>query len=311
MIAAHVPVLLPETLAALAMSTGDIYVDGTFGAGGYTAAALAEGVAHIYAIDRDPRALAGGAKLAARYPERLTLVDGRFSHMDRLLADRGVDGVDAIALDIGVSSMQLDEADYGFSFKLDGPLDMRMSGSGPTVADFLNTAEEATIADIIFKLGEEPKARRIARAIVQDRPFERTPQLAALVRSVCGISKTGKDPATRTFQALRIYINDELDELDAGLRAAERLLRPGGRLAVVSFHSLEDRAVKSFLRTRSGSEPAGSRHLPLSTGAPAPTFDKPAKPVRPSDAELAANPRARSATLRVATRTTAPAWRES
>ncbi len=311
MTAAHVPVLLPETLAALALSSADAYLDGTFGAGGYTAAALAAGVAHAYAIDRDPRALAGGAGLAERYPDRLTLLDGRFSQMDRLLADRGVGAVDAIALDIGVSSMQLDEADYGFSFKLDGPLDMRMSGTGPTAAEFLNTADEATIADVIFELGEEPKARRIARAIVQDRPFERTSQLAALVRSVCGISKTGKDPATRTFQALRIYVNDELGELDAGLRAAERLLRPGGRLAVVSFHSLEDRAVKSFLRARSGSEPAGSRHLPLHTDAPAPTFDKPAKPVRPGEAELAANPRARSATLRAATRTTAPAWRGS
>lgn len=311
MTAAHIPVLLPETIAALALSDSDTYVDGTLGAGGYTTAALDAGIEHAYAIDRDPRALASGAGLVARYPGRLTLIDGRFSQMDQLLADRGVSGVDAIALDIGVSSMQLDEADYGFSFRLDGPLDMRMSGSGPTAADFLNTADEAAIADVVFELGEEPKARRIARAIVQDRPFERTSQLAALVRSVCGISKTGKDPATRTFQALRIYINDELGELDAGLRAAERLLRPGGRLAVVSFHSLEDRAVKSFLRARSGSEPAGSRHLPLSTGAPSPTFDKPAKPVRPAEAELAANPRARSATLRAATRTTAPAWRES
>ena len=309
--AAHLPVLLPETMAALALASGDSYLDGTFGAGGYTAAALNAGVAQAYAIDRDPRALAAGAALVARHPDRLTLVDGRFSQMDFLLAERGVSGVDAIALDIGVSSMQLDDADHGFSFKLDGPLDMRMSGSGPTAADFLNSADEAAIADVIFEFGEEPKARRIARAIVQDRPFDRTSQLAALVRSVCGVSKTGKDPATRTFQALRIYINDELGELDAGLRAAERLLRPGGRLAVVSFHSLEDRAVKSFLRARSGSEPAGSRHLPLNTGAPAPTFDKPTKPVRPGEAELAANPRARSATLRAATRTTAPAWRES
>lgn len=311
MTAAHVPVLLPETMAALALTAADRYLDGTFGGGSYTEAALAEGVAHAWAIDRDPRAIAGGAVLAARYPDRLTLIEGRFSGMDQLLADRGVSAVDGIALDIGVSTMQIDDAAAGFSFKADGPLDMRMSTDGPTAADFINTADEAEIADVIFQLGEEPKARRIARAIVADRPFERTSQLAALVRSVCGVSKTGKDPATRTFQALRIYINDELAELDAGLRAAERLLRPGGRLAVVSFHSLEDRAVKTFLRTRSGSEPAGSRHLPLAAAAQAPTFARPAKPVRPSDGEIARNPRARSATLRAATRTTAPAWRTS
>ena len=309
--ATHIPVLLPETMAALALTPGDSYVDGTFGGGGYTAAALAAGVIHAYAIDRDPRAIAAAAAMRARYSDRLTLIEGRFSAMDRLLADRGVTAVDGIALDIGVSTMQIDDPEAGFSFKADGPLDMRMSADGPTAADFINTADEGEIADVIFQLGEEPKARRIARAIVQDRPFERTSQLAALVRSVCGISKTGKDPATRTFQALRIHINDELGELDAGLRAAERLLAPGGRLAVVSFHSLEDRAVKTFLRTRSGSDPAGSRHLPLAAEGAEPTFGKPAKPVRPSDAEIAANPRARSATLRAATRTAAPAWRMS
>jgi len=186
---------------------------------------------------------------------------------------------------------------------------MRMSGDGPSAADFINSADEAAIADVIYALGEEPKARRIARAIVQDRPLDRTSQLAALVRSVCGVSKTGKDPATRTFQALRIHVNDELAELDAGLDAAERLLRPGGRLAVVCFHSLEDRAVKAFFRERSGSEPGGSRHLPATVARHAPTFARAARAVRPSARELADNPRARSATLRSGTRTSAPAWR--
>ena len=301
----HIPVLLDEVMAALALTPLDIYVDGTFGAGGYTRAALEEGVAQAWGLDRDPIALASTTVT----DPRLTLIEARFSGMDRELAARGVDAVDAIALDIGVSSMQLDQPERGFSFMNDGPLDMRMGHDGPTAADFLNDADEAEIADVLFQLGDEPKARRIARAIVHDRPFTRTSQLAALVRSVCGASKTGKDPATRTFQALRIHINDELGELDAGLRAAERLLRPGGRLAVVSFHSLEDRRVKSFLRARSGSEPSGSRHLPQANAGPAPTFAAPAKPVRPSDAEVHRNPRARSATLRAAIRTAAPAWR--
>ncbi len=307
----HVPVLLDEVMAALALSGDDICVDGTFGAGGYTRAALGH-AARVYAFDRDSTAIAGGAPMLAEFGDRLVLIEERFAVMDRALADRGVDSVDAIALDIGVSSMQLDQASRGFSFMTDGPLDMRMGGAKdpgvPTAADFINSADEGVIADVLYHLGDEPKARRIARAIVNDRPLTRTSELARLVRSVCGPQPGGKDPSTRTFQALRIHVNDELGELDAGLAAAERLLRPGGRLAVVSFHSLEDRAVKSFLRERSGGLPAGSRHLPPALAARAPSFARPAKAVRPSDAETRRNPRARSATLRAAVRTHAPAW---
>ncbi|MDO9487005.1 MAG: 16S rRNA (cytosine(1402)-N(4))-methyltransferase RsmH [Sphingomonadaceae bacterium] len=302
--APHLPVLLDEVIDALALQAGDTYVDGTFGAGGYTRAALAQGIAHAYGFDRDPTALA-----AAFQDDRLTLIEERFSQMDEALAARGVSTVDAIALDIGVSSMQLDRAERGFSFQSDGPLDMRMGNDGPTAADFLNSADEAEIADVLYRYGEEPKSRRIARAIVAGRPLERTGQLADIVRRAVGYHPGAKDPATRAFQAIRIHVNGELDELDAGLRAAERLLKPGGRLAVVSFHSLEDRAVKRFLRERSGSNPRESRYLPEARGrGPAPTFQTPAKAVRASDAELSANPRARSATLRSGIRTDAPAW---
>ena len=299
----HVPVLLDEVMAALALTPGDTYVDATFGGGGYARAALAAGAGRVFGIDRDPTALAA----SDIDDPRLILIEGRFSALDRLLAGRGIDHIDAVAMDVGVSSMQLDQPDRGFSFQADGPLDMRMGNEGATAADFINTASEAEIADVLFRLGDEPKARRIARALVNDRPFTRTSQLAAVVRSVCGPSATGKDPATRTFQALRIHVNDELGELESGLRAAERLLRAGGRLAVVSFHSLEDRIVKTFLRDRSGAAPAGSRHRPATASA-APTFRTTAKAVRPSASEIDRNPRARSATLRAATRTDAPAW---
>lgn len=302
--APHLPVLLDEVIGSLALQAGDIYVDGTFGAGGYTRAALAKGIAHAYAFDRDPTAIAD-----AFDDERLTLIEERFSQMDEALAARGVSTVDAIALDIGVSSMQLDRAERGFSFQADGPLDMRMGNDGPSAADFLNSADEAEIADVLYRFGEEPKSRRIARAIVAGRPLERTGQLAEVVRRAVGYHPGAKDPATRAFQAIRIHVNGELDELDAGLRAAERLLKPGGRLAVVTFHSLEDRVVKRFLRERSGSNPRESRYLPEARGrGPAPTFQTPAKAVRASDAELAGNPRARSATLRSGVRTDAPAW---
>jgi 16S rRNA (cytosine1402-N4)-methyltransferase len=228
--------------------------------------------------------------------------------MDRALADRGIGLVDAIALDIGVSSMQLDRAERGFSFQADGPLDMRMSRSGLTAAEYLNSAEEADIARVLRDYGEEPRARAIARAIVAARPVERTAELAAIVRRAAGFRPGQKaDPATRTFQAIRIHLNAELDELEQGLEAAERSLRPGGRLAVVTFHSLEDRIVKRFFRERSGGAPAGSRHRPELVQPNEPTFERVARPVSPSERELAANPRSRSAKLRSAVRTAAPA----
>jgi|JI8StandDraft_2_1071088.scaffolds.fasta_scaffold11688_3 16S rRNA (cytosine1402-N4)-methyltransferase len=304
--APHIPVLLAEVMAALALKAGDLYVDATLGAGGYLRAARAFGIGHAYGFDRDPAAHALNADLATA--DDVTLIRRPFSELVDGLAEHGVAAVDAIAFDIGVSSMQIDTAERGFSFQADGPLDMRMSQQGPSAADFVNTASEEAIADVLYHLGDERGARRIARAIVADRPFTRTGELAGLIRRVLGNREPGKDPATRSFQALRIHVNDELGQLDAGLVAAERLLKPGGRLAVVSFHSAEDRRVKAFLRERSGSEPAASRHMPQAAATRTPSFHKPAKAVRPCAAELARNPRARSATLRSAVRTAAPAW---
>lgn len=304
--APHVPVLLAEVLAALALKPGDLYVDATLGAGGYLRAARLAGVGHAYGFDRDPQAHALNADLAGAAD--VTLIRRPFSQLVEGLADHGVTAVDAIAFDIGVSSMQIDTAERGFSFQADGPLDMRMSQEGMSAADFINTASEEDIANVLFHLGDERASRRIARAIVADRPFARTSELAGLIRRVLGRGEPGKDPATRSFQALRIHVNDELGQLDAGLVAAERLLKPGGRLAVVSFHSAEDRRVKNFLRDRSGQAPAASRHQPLAAPTRAPSFLKPAKAVRPSAAEIARNPRARSATLRSAVRSHAPAW---
>jgi 16S rRNA (cytosine1402-N4)-methyltransferase len=303
----HVPVLLQEVVEGLAVVPGETLVDGTFGAGGYTRALLGVGAGRVIGFDRDPDAIANGPSLVP--DARLTLINERFSQMDRALADRGLLPVDGIALDIGVSSMQLDQADRGFSFSKDGPLDMRMSQSGESAADFLNHAEENEIARVLKEYGEEPRARAVARAIVAARPLTRTSELAAVVRRALGYRQGQKsDPATRTFQAIRIHLNAELEELEQGLRAAERSLRPGGRIAVVTFHSLEDRIVKRFLRIRSGATPAGSRHRPLAAAGPAPSFEQVAKPVSPSEAELARNPRARSARLRTAVRTDAPAW---
>ena len=303
--APHIPVLLDEVVDALAVAPGEVHVDGTFGAGGYTRSMLDRG-ARVVAFDRDPAAIAAGRDLAEASEGRLTLVEERFSRMEAVLGERSANGV---ALDIGVSSMQLDQAERGFSFAADGPLDMRMGADGRSAADFVNQADEAEIADVLFGLGEEPKARRVARAIVAARPITRTGELAEVIRRALGHHPgMKKDPATRSFQAIRIHVNDELAELEQGLDAAEAVLRPGGRLAVVTFHSLEDRIVKRFLRERSGATPAASRHPPHAARAPAPSFDAAAKPVRPSEREIAANPRARSATLRVARRTTAPRW---
>jgi len=313
--ARHVPVLLAEVLEALSPRDGALYVDGTFGLGGYTRALLEAAQCKVCGIDRDPRAIAAGAALAAQHPGRLELINGRFGDMERLLTARGVTHVDGVALDIGVSSPQIDEPARGFSFRQDGPLDMRMGADGPTAADVVNTADEATLADIIERFGEERFARRIARAIVAARaqqPITRTAQLADIVRSVVRRTADGIDPATRTFQALRIYVNDEIGELQRGLAAAERLLGPGGRLAVVSFHSLEDREVKSFLKRRSGGEGGVSRHLPTQASRRMPSFALlTRRAIRPGDAENVSNPRARSARLRAAERTAAPAWMEA
>ena len=305
--APHVPVLLDEVVEGLAVVPGETFVDGTFGAGGYSRALLGAGAGRVYGFDRDPQAIEHGRMLVP--DPRLELVHDRFSRIDAVLAQRGALPVDGVALDIGVSSMQLDQAARGFSFGKDGPLDMRMSQAGQSAAEFVNEADEAEIARVIKDYGEEPRARSVARAIVAARPLARTGELAAVVRKALGHHAGMKsDPATRTFQAIRIHLNAELDELNEGLRAAERSLRGGGRLAVVTFHSLEDRIVKRFLKERSGSLPAGSRHRPLARPGPAPTFDQIAKPVSPSAAELARNPRARSARLRTAVRTVAPAW---
>jgi 16S rRNA (cytosine1402-N4)-methyltransferase len=303
--------MLAEVLAALEPRDDGIYVDGTFGGGGYTRAILERSQARVYAIDRDPDAIAAGAGLAARFPGRLILIEGPFSEMAELLGSHGVDGADGIVLDIGVSSMQLGDPERGFSFMADGPLDMRMSRTGPTAAEVVNNYEQAELARIIARYGEERRARAIARAIVaarQDAPITRTSELVALIERVMGRPRPDMiHPATRTFQALRIYVNDELGELERALEASEALLNPGGRLVVVAFHSLEDRIVKRFLTERSGRAARPSRHAPMAGAGPEPTFEPLTKgALRPTPDECDANPRARSARLRAALRTDAP-----
>jgi len=301
----HIPVMLDEVLAALAISPGEQLVDGTFGGGSYAASMLAAG-ASVTGFDRDSRAILRAGPMVEGAQGRLRLVNQPFSAMADELGEGVADGV---ALDLGFSSIQMDDPSYGLSFQSDGPLDMRLSGEGETAADFLNSASEAEIADVLYHYGDEQASRRIARAIVADRPFTTTTELAGLIRRVLKQPREVKrDPATRSFQAIRIRVNDELGELERGLVAAEAVLKPGGRLAVVSFHSLEDRIVKRFLAERSGSLPAGSRHMPEAGPGQAPSFERPEKAHRPGAREIEANPRSRSATLRVARRSRAPAW---
>lgn len=307
----HIPVMIDEVIAAMAPRAGGRYVDGTFGAGGYSRALLEVADCTVWGIDRDPGARYAGERLARDFPNRLTFLNGRYGEMIDLLAGVGVERIDGLALDIGVSSMQIDDPARGFSFRADGPLDMRMGADGDSAADVVNELAERELADIIYNFGEERASRRIARAIVELRartPITRTAQLAGLVRDVAAKSRDGIDPATRTFQALRIYVNDELGELERGLAAAESLLAPGGRLVVVSFHSLEDRRVKEFLQSRSGQAPQPPRHQPvIDIASAAPTFRLIKRGVvKPKAAEISANPRARSARMRWAERTEAP-----
>lgn len=311
----HLPVLCREAVDALNIKVGGHYVDGTFGAGGYTRAILQAATCRVFAIDRDPAAIARGGALAEKHGDNLTLIEGCFGDMDDLIQAKGTDRVDGVALDLGVSSPQIDDPERGFSFRFDGPLDMRMGRDGPSAADVVNSMAEGDLADIIYQFGEERLSRRVAKAIVlarTDEPIQTTSRLAEIVRRVVPSGKRGEgiDPATRTFQALRIHVNDELGELDRGLEAAERLLGPGGRLAVVAFHSLEDRRVKEFMRDRQGRIAGRSRHAPpvIEQRREASFAAVTRKPIRPGAAELAANPRARSARLRVAERTAAPAW---
>lgn len=308
-IGTHIPVMLTEMLAMLNPRDGAVYLDGTFGGGGYAKAILDRAACHVWAIDRDETAIARGAGLAAQYPGRLHLLHGRFGDMLALLTEAGVHALDGIVLDIGVSSFQIDDPARGFSFMADGPLDMRMGphgkAGGPTAATLVNTLPEQDLADLLFQLGEERASRRVARAIVTARaeaPIVTTGRLASIIRAVLPPDRSGHHPATRSFQALRLSVNDELGEIERGLAQAVRLLNPGGRIVVVSFHSLEDRIVKRFMTEVSGRAPAPSRHDPrgLTRGSTASARFRLVTPkaVRPGMAEIAANPRARSARLR-------------
>ncbi len=301
----HVPVMLAEVLDALNPCDGGHYVDGTFGGGGYSRAILEACECRVLGIDRDPEAIARGQALVALYPGRLTLVHGAFSDMDRLLAATGQHGTNGVVLDLGVSSFQFDEPVRGFSFRADGPLDMRMSAEGLSAADVVNTADEKSLTEIISRYGEERQARRIAKAIIAARPIQRTLELADVVAQALGPAALRHPihPATRTFQALRIHVNDELGELARALEAATQILQPEGRLAVVSFHSLEDRIVKQFLAERGKPQAQPSRHAPAAASRTKQQYRLlSSKPVVPGAAEIAANPRSRSAKLRAAVR---------
>ncbi len=309
----HIPVLINEVLDALQPRDNGLYVDATFGAGGYTRALLEAAQCSVWAIDRDPNVRCHCEALEKEFPGRVGLLQGCFGDMANLLHGAGVDGVDGVAIDLGVSSMQLDDPQRGFSFRFDGPLDMRMGQSGRSAADVVNSMDEAELADIIYLYGEERASRKVARIIVERResePFSRTTELANVIRKVVRKSKDGIDPATRTFQALRIYVNDELGEIERGLAGGEAVLRSGGRLAVVAFHSLEDKLVKRFMRNHSGGQARVSRHLPelSNPDEAAPTFDLIKRSgVTAGKQELRSNPRSRSARLRWAVRTAAPA----
>lgn len=308
----HLPVLLAEVMTALDPKDGEVYVDGTYGGGGYALRVLQAADCKLYGIDRDLDAIRRAERLAEEQPRLVPLL-GRFGDMDTLLLSNGVAEVDGVMLDIGVSSFQIDQSARGFSFMRDGPLDMRMGQAGPSARDVVNLMSAQDLTAIIRQLGEERQAKRIATVIVdqrKDQPFETTAQLADCVERAVG-GRRGKKthPATLTFQAVRMYVNDELGELARGLAAAERLLRVGGRLVVVTFHSLEDRLVKQFMRTRSGETGGGSRYMPEIEKGPPPSFDlRRRKAIEPGAEETSSNPRARSARLRIVTRTDAPAW---
>ena len=306
----HIPVLVDDVVDVLAPRDGAVYVDATFGAGGYSRALLEAADCTVWGIDRDPDTVAASKEMSDHYGQRLTVLTGRFGDMRELLSEVGVEQVDGIVLDLGVSSMQIDDPARGFSFRADGPLDMRMSRDGMSAADVVNDLAEKELADIIYKYGEERASRKIASAIVELRqisPIIRTSQLADIVRKVVRKSKDGIDPATRTFQALRIFVNEELAELDRGLAASLTLLGEGSRLAVVSFHSLEDRRVKTFFQERSGSAPKPSRHIPIVGEAADKYFDVIERRGRiADDAEIRRNVRSRSARLRWGVRTSAP-----
>jgi len=299
----HIPVMLAEVLETLAPRAGGAYLDGTFGGGGYAEAILKSTDCILWAIDRDPTAIARGAALMARYPDRLHLIEGRFGAMLDLMAQAGVSALDGIVLDIGVSSYQIDDPARGFSFRADGPLDMRMGNSPTSAADLVNALPEKDLADLLFTFGEERQSRRVAKAIVAARaeaPIISTGRLADIIRGVLPPDRSGIDPATRSFQALRIRVNEELDEITNALEQATQLLAPAGRLVVVCFHSLEDRIIKRFMNEASGRTPAPSRHDPsgLMARKAAEFRLLTPKALRPTEAETAANPRARSARLR-------------